>query len=61
MLFKGTKEDKTEGKQLGDALSCYYSGNEQTGYKGYVQQVVSNADKYASVKFHLSSQSKRIE
>lgn len=44
------KEDKTEGKQLGDALSCYYSGNEQTGYKGYVQQVVSNADEYASVK-----------
>lgn len=49
-FLKAQKEDKTEGKQLGDALSCYYSGNEQTGYKGYVQQVVSNADKYASVK-----------
>lgn len=49
-FVKAQKEDKTEGKQLGDALSCYYSGNEQTGYKGYVQQVVSNADKYASVK-----------
>lgn len=49
-FVKAQKEDKTEGKQLGDALSCYYSGNEQTGYKGYVQQVVSNADKYVSVK-----------
>ena len=49
-FVKAQKEDKTEGKQLGDALSCYYSGNEQTGYKGYVQQVVSNADEYASVK-----------
>lgn len=45
-FVKAQKEDKTEGRQLGDALSCYYSGNEQ----GYVQQVVSNADKYASVK-----------
>lgn len=49
-FVKAQKEDKTEGQQLGDALSCYYSGNEQTGYKGYVQQVVSNADKYVSVK-----------
>lgn len=49
-FVKAQKEDKTEGKQLGDALSCYYSGNEQTGYKGYVQQVVSNADEYDSVK-----------
>lgn len=27
-------KDKSQGKQLGDALSCYYSGNEKTGYKG---------------------------
>lgn len=49
-FVKAQKEEKSEGRQLGDALSCYYSGNEKTGYKGYVQQVVSNADKYASVK-----------
>ncbi len=35
---------KDEARALADALSCYYSGNEKTGYEhGYVDRVIANA------------------
>ena len=41
---KNKKEGLSVGKSLGNALSCYYSGNEHTGYEhGYVQSVAKNA------------------
>lgn len=52
-------KDKSQGKQLGDALSCYYSGNEKTGYKGYVQKVIANSDKYTSVRIPSIKESKK--
>ena len=43
--YQRTDKSKSEGKRLADAFSCYYSGNEITGYRhGYVQTVVRNAD-----------------
>ena len=53
------KKDKSQGKQLGDALSCYYSGNEKTGYKGYVQKVIANSDKYTSVRIPSIKEAKK--
>lgn len=52
-------KDKSQGKQLGDALSCYYSGNEKTGYKGYVQKVIANSDKYTSVRIPSIKEAKK--
>lgn len=39
-----SKKGLGEAKALSDALSCYYSGNDTTGYKhGYVKLVAQNA------------------
>ena len=39
------KQTQPEGKNLADALSCYYSGNFSRGYKdNYVQTVARNAE-----------------
>lgn len=38
------QQGKGQAQALGDALSCYYSGNEKTGYEhGYVDKVAANA------------------
>ncbi len=43
--YQRTDKNKTDGKRLADAFSCYYSGNEITGYKhGYVAAVVKNSE-----------------
>ncbi len=42
--YERTQESRVQGERLTDALSCYYSGNERTGYEhGYVQRVLHNA------------------
>ena len=42
--IRSSKQNQSEGKNLADALSCYYSGNFTTGYKeNYVQTVAKNA------------------
>lgn len=39
-----SKKGQGEAQALSDALSCYYSGNDVTGYKhGYVQRVTQNS------------------
>ena len=42
---RSSKQHQSEGKNLADALSCYYSGNFSRGYKdNYVQTVARNAE-----------------
>ncbi|MGN0916014.1 MAG: lytic transglycosylase domain-containing protein [Succinivibrio sp.] len=58
-FVRAKAKDKSQGKQLGDALSCYYSGNEKTRYKGYVQKVIANSDKYTSVRIPSIKEAKK--
>lgn len=52
--IRSSKQNQSEGKNLADALSCYYSGNFTTGYKeNYVQKVAKNAQVSKIPSIHL--------
>lgn len=52
--IRSSKQNQSEGKNLADALSCYYSGNFTTGYKeNYVQTVAKNAQVSKIPSIHL--------
>ena len=52
--IRSSKQNQSEGKNLADALSCYYSGNFTTGYKeNYVQTVAKNAQFSKIPSIHL--------